>query len=110
MFRTHRNKFYRILGLLAAMEWIATSPAAAQCILCYASAASAGSKTIEALRTGILVLIIPTMLIFAGVILLAVRHRNLGSTGENESPQNGAGKAEPQPLATDQEARSPSWL
>jgi hypothetical protein len=48
----------------------------AQCPLCYRAAASAGGRFIEALRSGILILL-PAPFVFAGVIaFLAYRKRN----------------------------------
>lgn len=110
MYRSRLRDLWGWLVLVAAGEWIATAPAAAQCVLCYASAASSGAKGIEALRMGILVLLIPAMLIFAGVIFIAVRHRNLDGAGENGSPKSGAEEAEFLPLTTGQQDHSASLL
>jgi hypothetical protein len=63
--------------VLGVSGWISALPAAAQCVLCYSSASSAGNRGIQALKEGILVLLVPTLLIFAGITFLAVRHRNL---------------------------------
>jgi hypothetical protein len=60
-------------------------PAAAQCAMCYASAAAAGGKGIHALKLGILVLAIPTIAIFAGLIYLAFRYRNSYSSWQGQS-------------------------
>ena len=64
--------------VLAALTFFA-SPAAifAQgCPLCYQAAASSGSNFIHALRSGILVLLFPPMIISGGIIALAYRKRN----------------------------------
>ncbi len=46
------------------------------CALCYTQAASAGSRMIQALRSGILVLIVPPSLLSVGVMIVAYRKRN----------------------------------
>jgi hypothetical protein len=46
-----------------------------QCALCYTQAASAGARMIAALKSGILVLIIPPTLASIGMIFV-VHHRN----------------------------------
>jgi hypothetical protein len=49
---------------------------AQSCALCYTQAASAGSRLIHALRSGIIVLIIPPALMSIGITILAYRKRN----------------------------------
>ncbi len=44
--------------------------------MCYQSAASSGAKLIAALRHGILIMLFPPMLIFAGIMGLAYSRRN----------------------------------
>lgn len=62
-----------LLLLLAAL----CLPAHAQgCALCYTQAASAGARMIQALRSGILVLIFPPMGICIGLTLLAYKKRD----------------------------------
>lgn len=46
------------------------------CALCYTQAASSGSRMIRALRSGILILVIPPTLMSLGVILVAYAKRN----------------------------------
>jgi hypothetical protein len=46
------------------------------CSLCYTQAASATTKFIQALRSGIVVLIIPPLFLSAGITYLAYRKRN----------------------------------
>ena len=53
------------------------SPIAAQnCALCYTQAAGSGSKLKSALRSGILILIFPPMMICTGLIVTAYKRRN----------------------------------
>ena len=52
-------------------------PALAQgCALCYTQAASAGAKMIQALRSGILILVIPPTLASIGMVFLVHHKRN----------------------------------
>lgn len=55
-----------------------TPPAlfAQNCALCYPQAAASGQRVIEALRSGILILVFPPMLIFAIFIIMAYKKRN----------------------------------
>jgi hypothetical protein len=69
----------RIIGSsligLAMVAWAA--PAYSQnCALCYTQASSSGSRMIEALRSGILVLIIPPTLMWLVIAAIAYAKRN----------------------------------
>jgi hypothetical protein len=46
------------------------------CSLCYTQAAAAATRLIQALRSGILVLVIPPMFLSGGITYLAYRKRN----------------------------------
>jgi hypothetical protein len=61
---------------LVALAALATPlPAFSQsCALCYTQAASAGARMIQALRSGILILIIPPTFMSVGMIFI-VRHK-----------------------------------
>ena len=68
-----------ILGvaLLGLIILLAPVPAFAQsCALCYTQAASSGSRMIQALRSGILVLIAPPTFMTVGMIFVCYRKRN----------------------------------
>ena len=67
-----RNVLRRIGIGLAGLVWLIASPEALSqsCSLCYTQAASSGSRMIEALRSGILVLIVPPTLMW--LVLAAV--------------------------------------
>ena len=62
----------------AALWYLVAHPVAlqAQCVMCYLSASASGDRGSQALRWGILVLAIPTLLIFAGLFILAYRRRH----------------------------------
>ena len=46
------------------------------CSLCYTQAASAGARMIQALRSGILILIVPPTFMSVGMIFIVYRKRN----------------------------------
>ena len=56
---------------------VAPLPAFSQsCSLCYTQAASAGARMIQALRSGILILIVPPTIMSVGMIFIVYRKRN----------------------------------
>jgi hypothetical protein len=61
----------------AALVLLAPLPASAQsCALCYTQAASSGARMIQALKSGILILIAPPTFMTIGVIFVCYRKRN----------------------------------
>jgi hypothetical protein len=78
------------LILAAALLLFATPlPALAQsCALCYTQAASSGGRMIQALKSGILILIIPPTLMSIAMIFIMYRSRNrcrdAGDTAESD--------------------------
>jgi hypothetical protein len=65
------------LGLAGLGLLLAAVPAFSQnCALCYTQAASAGARMIQALRSGILVLIVPPTLGSIGMIFVLRHKRN----------------------------------
>ena len=69
----------RIIGLnllALATTALASSTYAQNCALCYTQASSSGSRMIEALRSGILVLIIPPTLMWLVIAAIAYIKRN----------------------------------
>ncbi len=74
-----RFSVYKTLAkaLLFAMLLSGAVAASAQnCALCYTQAAGSGSKLKAALRSGILILIFPPMMICTGLIVTSYRRRN----------------------------------
>jgi hypothetical protein len=64
-------------GLLAVIVLAFAVPALSQsCALCYTQAAGSGAKFIAALRSGIVVLMVPPIFMSVGVTWLAYRKRN----------------------------------
>jgi len=68
----------RILAAVAGIVVFACSSVAwaQSCPLCYRAAAAAKGGALQALRSGILILMIPPVLIVGGIAVLAVRGRN----------------------------------
>jgi hypothetical protein len=70
---------FLIIGivLVALAMLVAPLPAFSQsCALCYTQAASAGARMIQALRSGILILIVPPTFMSVGMIFIVYRKRN----------------------------------
>ena len=66
-----------VLLLLALLLVGFAAPAFSQsCALCYTQAAASGSRMIQALKSGILILIVPPTLGTVGLILAVHRRRN----------------------------------
>jgi hypothetical protein len=63
---------------IAGLMWLAAPPPAfsQSCALCYTQAASAGARVIQALRSGILILIVPPTLMTIGMIFVVHHRRN----------------------------------
>ena len=60
------------------------SASAQSCALCYTQAASASARFIQALRSGILVLIIPPLFLSAAITYFAFRKRNQFNLPDDE--------------------------
>ena len=65
----------RMAAFLAAL-WVPASACAQSCALCYTQAAGAGQRIIQALRGGIIILVIPPILICTALTIMAYRKRN----------------------------------
>ena len=65
------------LAIAALTVFLAPLPAWSQnCALCYTQASSAGMRMIQALRSGILILIAPPTFMTVGMIFVCYRKRN----------------------------------
>jgi hypothetical protein len=71
-----RTNRMRKLGALVFSLLIPGLSFAQSCALCYTQAAGSGSRMIQALRSGILILVIPPMLICVGITWMAYKKRN----------------------------------
>jgi len=71
------QKRFRYIGLGLGVLLLMTVPAFSQsCALCYTQAASSGQRMIQALKSGILVLIVPPTLGSVGMIFVVYKKRN----------------------------------
>ena len=72
-----RPRRWIFFAILSALLLLAAPAAFSQsCALCYTQAASSGSKMIQALKSGILVLVIPPTLASIGLIFVVRRKSN----------------------------------
>jgi hypothetical protein len=86
-------QWFRVMSLGLVLLILLASPLPAfsqSCALCYTQAASATARLIAALRSGILVLVVPPMLMSVGITVLAYKKRNQFTqddkpTGSSES-------------------------
>lgn len=66
-----------LIAVAAALLFASPLPAMAQsCALCYTQAASAGTRMIDALKSGILILIVPPTLMSIAMVFIMYRNRN----------------------------------
>ncbi|MGA6982757.1 MAG: hypothetical protein WCC95_08580 [Candidatus Sulfotelmatobacter sp.] len=63
-------------ALLALTVFLPLPASAQSCALCYTQAASSGSRMIQALKSGILILIAPPTFMSIGLIFVCYRKRN----------------------------------
>ncbi len=75
------------IALLGLIVLLAPLPAFAQsCALCYTQAASSGAAMIQALKSGILILIAPPTFMSIGLFFVCYRKRN--QTRENDGGES----------------------
>lgn len=75
--RVERPLLSIAVALVGLAMLAAPFPAFSQsCALCYTQSASAGARMIEALRSGILILIVPPTFMSVGMIFIVYRKRN----------------------------------
>jgi hypothetical protein len=73
--RTLLTRLALIAGVIMVLFASAPPLIAQSCALCYTQAASAGSRMIDALKSGILVLIVPPTLMSIGMVFIMYRNR-----------------------------------
>ena len=76
MNRLTRSKLLSLALVVLAMLIFPSLAAAQGCALCFTQAAQGGHRFIDALRSGILVLVFPPMAISSGIIYVSWRKRN----------------------------------
>jgi ABC-type uncharacterized transport system permease subunit len=83
--RTLPIRLALIVGVVVVLFASALPAMAQSCALCYTQAASAGSRMIEALKSGILILIVPPTLMSIGMVFVTYRNRSrCRDTAESE--------------------------
>ena len=75
----------------AAAMFSAASAFAQGCAMCYNNAAASKAAGIQALKSGTLILLIPVLLLFAGILAAAFRSRNRFNAAYAEEPAGAAG-------------------
>lgn len=74
------------VALVGLIILLAPMPASGQsCALCYTQAASSGARMIQALKSGILILIAPPTFMSIGLCFVCYRRRNQTRDGAAES-------------------------
>lgn len=78
------------VALVGLVMLAAPPPAFSQsCALCYTQAASAGARMIQALRSGILILIVPPTFMSVGMIFIVYRKRHQVRRADDEPASDG---------------------
>jgi len=76
--------------LILAVALVAAPLAYPQgCVMCRTSAAAGGEEAMKAFDLAVLVLLVPTVLLFVGILAFAFRYRN-HPPGESQELPNGA--------------------
>jgi len=75
-----------VAGILGLLLLLAPAAFSQSCALCYTQAASAGARMIQALRSGILILIIPPTLASVGMVFV-LRHKDERFNQSNETDE-----------------------
>jgi len=69
-------RWMRWLAALAGVLLSSTLVYAQGCAMCYTSAAAAKAGALQALRSGILILLVPALIMFAGIFVVIYRSRD----------------------------------
>ena len=89
--RSQVSRWFSAALLAVAAHCLTAAPATAQCVLCYISAGGSGSRGIRTMQIGILILMIPTVAIIAGLVWMVVRRRNADAALTDGSGPDGSG-------------------
>lgn len=84
--KMHRNSITMVLLAVAGILLLSPLASAQSCALCYTQAASSGARMIQALKSGILILVAPPTLMTIGAIFVCYRKRN--QTREDSSEES----------------------
>lgn len=78
--------FARLSVLAVSLLLVPAVALAQNCALCYTQAAASGSRMIQALRSGILILVFPPMLICIAITWMAYKKRNQFNDYDSTDP------------------------
>lgn len=76
MSKMSRTSITMLLFAVAGILLFTPLASAQSCALCYTQAASSGARMIQALKSGILILVAPPTLMTIGAIVVCYRKRN----------------------------------
>jgi hypothetical protein len=75
--RQHSSLKSRVIGTASLAVFLSPHGLAAQsCAMCYTTAGAAGRAAIQALKQGIVILMIPPVVLFTAIFVIAFRRRN----------------------------------
>jgi hypothetical protein len=74
---TTRFALFLVFAFAALLVSLAPQAAAQGCAMCYQNASASGPQGAQALRHGILILMLPTLTLFTGIFALIFRRRNV---------------------------------
>jgi len=96
-FASFGTRIGALLAGLAAILVVLASPGAARaqgCAMCYTSAASARAVAIQALRSGVLILLVPPLVMMGVILIVVYRYRNRFNTPLPWTPEDERGLKE----------------
>jgi hypothetical protein len=82
------KKLALLIITLASLTLLASPAHAQSCALCYTQAASSGGRMIQALKSGILILIAPPTFMTVGLIFICYRKRNQTREDDADHSEN----------------------
>jgi hypothetical protein len=82
--KMNRTSITMLLFAIAGILLLSPLASAQSCALCYTQAASSGARMIQALKSGIVILVAPPTLMTIGAIVVCYRKRNQTRQGSAE--------------------------
>jgi hypothetical protein len=80
----HSTLFIFCAVFLVGIVCLPLSASAQGCASCYTTTATGGSQTIRALRSGILLLFVPPVLVFSAILIATTRWKQQSSMPESK--------------------------
>ncbi len=88
MFLKRVTKWMARVATAGVTLLVSTAASAQSCVMCYSSAAAAKAGGIRALQNGIIILLIPPMLIFIGIFVVAFRSRERFNDRDSQNAEH----------------------